>query len=273
MSAWWSHRQDNIDSRVSQHRGRIVKLTGDGFLAEIPSALDAVSSAVEIQTEVALRNIGIPKDRRMEFRMGVNMSDIMADDEGHLWHGVNVAARLESLAEPGTIYIAENVYQQVKHSLALDYEPLGERQLKNIAEPVSVYRIALSGGAARPEAAKKPGRAWQWPAATVVVALVAVGGTALWFQKDLPSSTPLPVTEEEPAIAEPVTDEVLTAPTQAPTTPVAGNDSRGSTFREHEPGLCAGALCRWHDRDPHHRSFLDFRSSREREKCGVRVQR
>ncbi|MBI3302542.1 MAG: adenylate/guanylate cyclase domain-containing protein [Deltaproteobacteria bacterium] len=133
---------------IRQHRGRAVGSAGDSLLAEFASVVEAVQCAVEIQRELKARNAELPSDRRMEFRLGINLGDVMVDGEQIYGDGVNIAARLESLAEPGGICIAGAVYEQVKNKLALRYEDLGEQRVKNIAEPVRVWRIRIEPEAA-----------------------------------------------------------------------------------------------------------------------------
>ena len=215
MASWWSHREELIDAIIAEHKGRIGKLTGDGFLAEFPSAGAAVKSAVQIQTEIARRNVDVRRDRRMEFRMGVNLSDIMSDDEDIYGHGVNLAARLEALAEPGGICISQHVYDQVKHNLDLDYVCLGEQSLKNIDEPVTAYSIRLSFHdqfAARPEKTKQR-KPMSWVAATAALVLLVVVSVGFWIfigHKPQEASTPdvsqvagnaVATTTERPAIS------------------------------------------------------------------------
>ena len=186
MASWWSHREELIDAIIAEQKGRIVKLTGDGFLAEFPSAGAAVKSAVQIQTEIARRNVDVRRDRRMEFRMGVNLSDIMSDDEDIYGHGVNLAARLEELAEPGGICISQHVYDQVKHNLDLDYVCLGEQSLKNINGPVIAYSIRLSfhdQAAATPETSRKQSSI-RWIGATAALALLIVASVGFWLLKE-----------------------------------------------------------------------------------------
>ncbi len=141
MDAWWSHRKEVIDPAISEQRGRIVKHTGDGFLAEFPSVLDAVRCAVQAQEELARRNHDVPADKRMEFRMGVNLCDILSDDEDIYGDGVNIAARLESLSEPGGIVISGSVHEQVRGKLDLAWDDMGEKRVKNIAEPVRAFQL------------------------------------------------------------------------------------------------------------------------------------
>jgi TolB-like protein/class 3 adenylate cyclase len=140
-----SHRK-LIDSLIEQHHGRFVNSAGDSVLAEFASVVNAVQCAVEIQTTLKAENANIPPERRMEFRIGVNLGDVMVDGEQIYGDGVNVAARLESLAEPGGIYISRTVHEQIRNKLALNYEDLGEQAVKNIVEPVRVFRVMLEGG-------------------------------------------------------------------------------------------------------------------------------
>ncbi len=144
MGQWWAHRRNVIDPLVTQHRGRIVKHTGDGFLAEFASAMDAVSCALAMQAGIAEGATEVPEDKRIGFRMGVNLGDIMSDDEDIYGDGVNIAARIEALAEPGSVYISGSVHEQIRSKPAFDCEPKGEHELKNIAEPVRVFLVRHS---------------------------------------------------------------------------------------------------------------------------------
>src|SRR5580692_1313236 len=128
-------RRELSDPKIKEHRGRIVKTTGDGLLLEFASVVDAVRCAVEVQREMAERNAGVPPDRRIEFRMGIN-----------------VAARLEALAEPGGICVSRVVRDQVRDKLAFSFEDMGEQQVKNIARPVRIHRILLGEKPGRSEA-------------------------------------------------------------------------------------------------------------------------
>jgi len=142
-----SHRK-LIDSLIEQHHGRFVNSAGDSVLAEFASVVNAVECAVEIQTALKAENANLPPERRMEFRIGVNLGDVMVDGEQIYGDGVNVAARLESLAEPGGICISDTVHAQIRNKVSLSYDDLGAQQVKNIAEPVRVLRVTLDGGAA-----------------------------------------------------------------------------------------------------------------------------
>src|SRR5713101_7032056 len=137
-----SHRK-LIDSQIDQHHGRFVNSAGDSVLAEFASVVEAVNCAVEIQTELKAQNANLPPARRMEFRIGVNLGDVMVEGEQIYGDGVNVAARLESLAEPGGICISNTVHDQVSTKLALAYEDIGEQTVKNIAHPVRVWLDSL----------------------------------------------------------------------------------------------------------------------------------
>jgi adenylate cyclase len=139
-----SHRK-LIDSAIDQHHGRFVNSAGDSVLAEFASVVEAVNCAVEIQSGLKAENENLPPERRMEFRIGVNLGDVMVAGEQIYGDGVNVAARLESLAEPGGICISNTVHDQVSTKLAVNYADLGEQTVKNIAKPVRVYRVLLNG--------------------------------------------------------------------------------------------------------------------------------
>ena len=143
LAALKAYRRDIIDPKIAEHHGRIVKTTGDGALVEFASAVDAVRCAMEIQRAMAERNADVAEDRRIEFRIGINVGDIIIDEGDIYGDGVNIAARVETLARPGAICISGNAYQQIKGKLALDVSDMGEQQLKNIAQPVRVYGVRL----------------------------------------------------------------------------------------------------------------------------------
>ena len=145
-------RAELFDPQVAGHRGRIVKTTGDGALVEFASAVDAVRCAVAVQDGLTRRETGTPEDAAMTLRIGINLGDIIIEDGDIYGDGVNLAARLEGLAEPGGICLSANVHEQVRHRLNLAFEDLGERTVKNIAEPVHVYRIVPDTPAAAPGA-------------------------------------------------------------------------------------------------------------------------
>ncbi|MGA9429660.1 MAG: adenylate/guanylate cyclase domain-containing protein [Xanthobacteraceae bacterium] len=143
-------RRELIDPKIAEHRGRMVKTTGDGMLIEFASAVDAVRFAMDIQRVMAERNATTPEDRRIEFRIGINVGDIIVDEGDIYGDGVNIAARVEPLAASGAICISDNVYQQIKGKFTLDVSDMGEHQLKNIAQAVRVYGVRLDGTSTRP---------------------------------------------------------------------------------------------------------------------------
>ena len=133
------------DAVVAQHGGRIVKTTGDGLLIEFPSVVDAVECAVAVQTAMAERNESVPRDRRMLFRIGINLGDILIEGDDILGDGVNIAARLEGIAKAGGICISSSAYEQVRGKVAVEFADLGEQTLKNIARPVRAYAVVPDG--------------------------------------------------------------------------------------------------------------------------------
>src|SRR6202047_2721157 len=141
-----SHRKI-IDSQIENHHGRFVNSAGDSVLAEFASVVEAVNCAVEIQTGLRDENSNIAPERRMEFRIGVNLGDVMVEGAQIYGDGVNVAARLESLADSGGICVSDTVHAQIKNKLALSYEDLGEQHVKNIAEAVRIFRVLPEGAA------------------------------------------------------------------------------------------------------------------------------
>ena len=187
LAALKTHRRELIDPKIAEHNGRIVKLMGDGVLVEFASVVDAVQCAVEIQKGMAERNTDEPDDQRIVFRIGVNLGDVIIEGDDIHGDGVNVAARLEGLADPGGICVSGDVYRQCRGKLDVGFDDLGEQEFKNIADPVHVYRVVLDDKAAALvtpvlQVAATPGRRW-WPlvGAAIVAFLLAVGG-ALWLK-------------------------------------------------------------------------------------------
>ena len=150
LAALKTLRREVVDPKIREHRGRIVNTTGDGLLSEFASVVDAVRCAIEVQREMAARNAGVRAERRIDFRVGINLSDIIIDDNDIFGDGVNIAARLEGLAEPGGICVSRMVRDQVRDKLAIAFEDMGEQQVKNIARPVRAYRAVLAETAERP---------------------------------------------------------------------------------------------------------------------------
>jgi adenylate cyclase len=178
-----AHRE-MMGTLIQKHQGRVVDSPGDNLLAEFASVLDAVRCAVEIQEELKARNAEFPDDRKMEFRIGINLGDVIEEGERIYGDGINIAARVEGLAEPGGICISGTVYEHIKDKLALWEEYLGEHTVKNIKHPVRVYRVRMEPGAEAPkvsiEETQKP-KPWKWAIlGAVVVLVVAAGGWAIW---------------------------------------------------------------------------------------------
>src|SRR3954452_7134751 len=141
LAALKAIRRELSDPKIKEHRGRIVKTTGDGVLVEFASVVDAVRCAVEIQREMAVRNAGTPDPKRIELRIGINLGDIIIDGRDIFGDGVNVAARLEALAEPGGICVSRVVRDQVRDKLDFAFQDRGEQQVKNITRPVRVFDV------------------------------------------------------------------------------------------------------------------------------------
>ena len=228
VSALRTLRKEVWGPKVEEHNGRIVKLTGDGQLTEFPSVADAVQCAVEVQRAMARRNADIPEAHRIVLRVGINIGDIIIDGEEIYGDGVNVAARLEGLAEPGGICISRAVRDQIRDKLLYKLEDLGEQDLKNIARPVRAFRVSIeetgdtvgagaSAPPAKPSEAKSGAprsagpRPWMWPAlGGAAVAVIAIVLAAVYFVPDESSVTVEPVAEIP--VAEPE-DPILAMPT------------------------------------------------------------
>ena len=152
-----AHRKELVDGKIAEHQGRIFKLTGDGMLVEFPSVVNAVACAAEIQRKMRERNAAVPADRRIEFRIGVNLGDIIVEDNDIYGDGVNIAARIESIAKPGGVAVSGSVRDNVGSRLDIAFEDAGEQMLKNIERPVRVYDVNLFIGTvpARPGTANK----------------------------------------------------------------------------------------------------------------------
>ncbi|MCH7477825.1 MAG: tetratricopeptide repeat protein [SAR324 cluster bacterium] len=174
-----------FSDKIQEYKGRVVNAPGDSILAEFPSVLDAVSCAVDVQRELAERNLELHDTRRMDFRIGVNLGDVLVKDDDLYGDGVNIAARLESLAEPGGICISGKAFEEVKNRLPLHYEFIGEQSVKNIAEPVRTYRILSKPGAAAHRVVQaKRGVARSWRKGLLIAAaglLLALGAVVAAF--------------------------------------------------------------------------------------------
>ena len=149
LTSMKDHRAQLIDPTIAEHQGRIVKLTGDGMLVEFPSVVSAVSCAAEVQREMRDRNAGIAEDRRIEFRIGINLGDVIVDDDDIYGDGVNVASRIESIAKPGGVAVSSAVRDNVGNKLDLVFEDMGDQLLKNIDIPVRVFNVVLGAAVAK----------------------------------------------------------------------------------------------------------------------------
>src|SRR4029077_4904990 len=151
-----AHLKDVVNPSIAEHRGRIVKNTGDGMLAEFSSVVDAVRCAIEVQRGMVERNAKTPQGERIAFRMGINLGDVIVEPGDIYGDGVNIAARLEALAEPGGICVSRVVRDQVRDKLNITFDDLGEQHVKNIARPIRVFAVHLTSESATAVQAKKP---------------------------------------------------------------------------------------------------------------------
>ncbi len=205
---------ETMTNCIQEHRGRVVDAPGDNLLAEFASVVDAVSCAAAVQKKLFELNAKLPEDRKMQFRIGINLGDVVAEgDRDRIYgDGVNIAARLEGLAEGGGICISRSAYDQVKNKLDLGYKYLGEHTVKNIADPVRVYQVLMAPEAAGKVLGEKRSRLRQWHIGVVAVSVLILGATAVAIWYFYFRSTPSPETaasnlktafpiSERPAIA------------------------------------------------------------------------
>ncbi len=181
--------RDLISSLTRKHQGRVVDSPGDNILAEFGSVVDAVRCAVEIQEELKTRNAELPENRRMDFRIGINLGDIIQEGTRIYGDGVNIAARIEGLAEPGGISISQNTHDQVENKLRLGYEYQGEHEVKNISKPVVVYRILIDPDMAGDVLLGKKRthlKRWLWAAAAALILLLGISAAVFWKYYYLP---------------------------------------------------------------------------------------
>jgi len=187
-------RSDLIDPTIAIHHGRVVKRTGDGILVEFRSVVDAVRCAIEVQNGMVERNAGLPAERRIEFRLGIHLGDVVEESDGDLMgDGVNVAARLEGIAKPGAICLSEDAYRQVRARLDLAVNDLGETQLKNIVHPVRVYSLQVGvPSQAKPlgQAAAQGSRRGLVVAAVLGATLLAIGGAVVYLRPFVRAPSP-----------------------------------------------------------------------------------
>ena len=180
------HFRELIEPAFERHNGTIIKTTGDGLIAEFPSVVDAVQCSVHVQREMIAREEDIAADRRIQYRVGINLGDVIFEDGDVYGDGVNIAARLEGLADPGGIVISGTAYDLLKSNVEVGYQALGERQVKNIATPVRVYKVvqeAAPGEAPTPIPTPPPGQSRRWGriAAVLAVLFALIAGGATWW--------------------------------------------------------------------------------------------
>jgi formylglycine-generating enzyme required for sulfatase activity/class 3 adenylate cyclase len=169
-------QRDLIEPSITEHYGRLVKTTGDGFIAMFDSPVEAVRCGIVIQQNMSGRNTSLPRDHWIAYRIGVNLGDVIIEEDDIYGDGVNIASRLESLAEPGQVYISGGIYEQIKHKLVCGYESLGDRKVKNITDPVRVYRVL-------PDPAAFKTRKRRETALVVLISIIWLGiaSAALWY--------------------------------------------------------------------------------------------
>ena len=198
---------------LQQHRGRVVGTAGDSVLAEFPSVVDAVQCAVEIQKELKIRNHDLPENRRMEFRIGINLGDVIEEGEQIYGDGVNIAARVQSLADGGGICISRTAFDQVRNKLELGYEYLGEQTVKNIALPVRVYKVLMEPELAGKVTGERKPRKWQTTAIGLVVGLlVVVAAVVVWRLYFRPAPSIEVASKEEMALSLPDKPSIAVLP-------------------------------------------------------------
>ena len=241
-------------SLVQQHRGRVVSTPGDNVLAEFASVVDAVQCAVEIQQVLRAKNAMLPENRRVEFRIGINLGDVIEEEDSIYGDGVNIAARLEGLAEAGGICISESAYQQIENKLPLRYDYMGEHEVKNIAKPVRVYcaRIEADAGPSKLGKEKKPVGKRLSKTALAIIAVIVIAGLIALYQfvlrpspsktevaskekmafplPDVPSIAVLPFVNmsgdpKQEFLCDGMTEEIITALSKVPRLFVIARDS------------------------------------------------
>jgi TolB-like protein/class 3 adenylate cyclase len=192
--------RETIFNAIEDHRGRVVDSPGDNILSEFASVVDAVQCAVEIQQVIKVKNADLPENRRMKFRVGINLGDVIEEGGRIYGDGVNLAARIEGLSDPGNICISGSAYEQIKSKLALGYQDLGKKTVKNITEPIRVYRISINSEPLTADSQKtaKPSRL-KWPLFFIITGIVlGVGSILIWNNYLKPSPTQEAVRQSAP---------------------------------------------------------------------------
>jgi formylglycine-generating enzyme required for sulfatase activity/class 3 adenylate cyclase len=226
-----------IEPTIAEHHGRLVKTTGDGFIAIFDSPVEAVRCSIVIQQNLVGRNAALPQDYWMEYRIGVNLGDVIIERDDIYGEGVNVASRLEGLAEPGQVYISGGIYEQIKHKLVCGYESLGDRKVKNITDPVRVYRV-LPDAAAFNRMRRRREKVLIF---LLAISTVIIAGGALWYilqqranrTADQAAAPPSSAAPAAPKPAEPPPAVKQAAPAPSPTPDV----KEAAPALSHTPGV------------------------------------
>jgi formylglycine-generating enzyme required for sulfatase activity/class 3 adenylate cyclase len=204
--------RDVLQPTIAEHHGKLVNTVGDGFLAVFDSPVEAVRCGIVIQQTMVARNTALAREHWIEYRIGINLGDVLFEEEGVYGDGVNVAARLENIAAPGQIYISGGIYEQVKHKVVCGYKSLGDRQVKNITDPVKVYRV-LPDPSAMMESRRRP---WIALFAALAATVLVIGGGAAWYVLSPPRGGEAHSNVAAPAS---IPTEVAKAPPQAAPAP------------------------------------------------------
>lgn len=236
-------QRDLVEPSISEHEGKLVKTTGDGFIAIFDSPVEAVRCAIVIQQNLLGRNVPLPKHSRIEYRIGVNLGDVIVEADDIYGDGVNIATRIEGLAEPGQVFISGAIYEQIKHKLVCGYEALGDRRVKNITDPVTIYRVL-------PDAQAVAGRRKRRE--TILILLLGVtslvlASSVLWYLVrqptggggrlvSVPSSTPVaPLTPTTPSLAQSQQSPEAQASPNANAPTIVAQSSTPQPQPAHEP--------------------------------------
>lgn len=218
--------RDLVEPSIREHHGRLIKTTGDGFLAIFDSPVEAVRASIVIQQNLVGRNASLPKHHWIEYRIGVNLGDVIIETDDVYGDGVNIATRLEGIAEPGEVYISGGIYEQIKHKLVCGYESLGDRKVKNITEPVRVYRVLPDPAALQ----KSRNRRERVLILLLCLALLTIASGAFWYMfsqyrkateqasapVSTPASAPVSTPAEVPKAPAPAPKQVAPAPQPSP---------------------------------------------------------
>src|SRR5246500_396025 len=218
-------QRDLIEPSILEHHGRLVKTTGDGFIATFDSPVEAVRCSIVIQQNMVGRNASMPHHSRIEYRIGVNLGDVIIETDDVYGDGVNIACRIEGIAEPGEVFISGGIYEQIKHKLVCGYESLGDRRVKNITDPVRVYRVLPD-----PAALNRRRRRENILIMLLGIIMLAIGAGALWHW------LPLPYEQSGDQRLTPVSPQM---PSLSPSPPPAPDQSKQALSTQLAPAPAA----------------------------------